>query len=391
MRAYRICPCPMFDIGGTQRWLEQMSAKGFHIDTAFNWRIVGFEKGEPKPVRYRMDAAPDWGKGTERGTPGPTWGTYLSYQEMGWEYVSNRNHFHIYAAEDPNAPELHTDPRIQAMSLKLVSRRLFRSILGIIPLVLLWFYYFSSFDTYGSLISGEVNFPLITVLAYGMLLIQSITEYLWVHRLRKGLDHGQSIQPFSPGARFFALFLEVMPVVMILLMLGSFTPSVREQAEGIPPEEYAGTLAVPTVQELLPNAEFTEVESLVYPWQTAASPENYQFRQSFDLVLPDGSEISGSWSVTRHETAAPWIALGYAKECVAHDEDRWIIEPLPLEAEADFAAAYRIQFNSRMEPNAPTVILCQGNSVLIASLDCDKGTQIVDYRVLAALLGEYLY
>lgn len=387
MKAYRICPCPMFDIAGTQRWLEQMSAKGYHIDTAFNWRIVGFEKGVPKAVRYRLDAAPDWGMGTNRGTPSPDQGTGLAYQEMGWKYVSNRNHFHIYMAEDPAAPELHTDPRVQALSLQIVRKRLFRDILGILPLVFLWLWNLAVYEAYDALVAGAVIFPGVMALAYATNVLKTGTEFLWVRKHQKQLNQGQPIRPYSSSARLLALALEIVFVLLIGLMLSSLGPSARDQAESVPMEEYTGVLEVPRVEELFPGAEITSLGSEVCSWTTAASPENYRLQQRFRLTLPDGTEVSGIWTVTRCETAAGWIARGYAEECVAHDKRRYTVEALPLETALDFAAAYRVTLHHLQEPNSPTIILCQDNVVLTASLNCGNSAEPPDYRQIAAVLA----
>lgn len=390
MRHYRICPCPMFDIAGTQQWLERMSEQGLHINTAFNWRIVGFQKGEPKQVRYRLDAAPDWGLGVERGTPAPEPETSLSYQEMGWEYVSNRNHFHIYASEDTAAPELHTDPRVQALSLKIVSRRLMRSVLWGIPLVVLWCWRIGTDGFYSALVSGEVYFPLVAALSYLTIVGGNLCDWLSVRNHRKELDRGKPLRPFSPGRKVLSLVLEVLPILMIAWMLFGFAPSAREQAEGIPMEEYTEVLEVPTAEELFPEGSLTEFDSTVYAWTTAASPDNLRLYQRFRLTRSDGGEIYGVWTVTRCDTAADWIARGYAQECVVHDTSRFTVEMLPLETELDFAAAYRITFNSTSQPNPPTIILCQGSTVLIGMLDLDDAPEAPDYQELASVLARWM-
>lgn len=391
MKHYRLCPCPMFDIAGTQRWLEQQSARGYHVDTSFFWQIAGFEKGEPKSVRYRLDAAPTR-KGTERGTSSPDWGTYLSYQELGWEYVSSRNHFHIYASEDPNAPELHTDPQIQAMSLKLVSDRLLRSVLWTIPLFLIWLFRMGSeFSIFSFLVNGSHSFSLAAVAAYGVLLLIQMTEFLWMIGFRRALSRGTSPSPFSPVRSFFALLMDLLPWLMAALMVhAGFAPSVRDQAEQIPLSRYPAEVKVPMVQELLPQAEFTELESWVYPWQTAASPENYELLQFFDLKLPDGTEVSGAWSVTRCQTADDWIALGYAETCTEFDPRYWTLETLPYPSELDHAVVYRLALTGKTELDSPSFVLCQDNVVLIAHLNCYDGTDPVDYRIIADALAEAL-
>ena len=57
--------------------------------------------------------------------PTPTWSFTICPGENGWRYVATlRKLFHVFMAEDADAPELHTDPVVQSDTLKKVSRQL---------------------------------------------------------------------------------------------------------------------------------------------------------------------------------------------------------------------------------------------------------------------------
>ena len=52
---HRTCPCYKWDVEGIQTWLEDMAAKGLHLEPDGGlFGIFSFLKGEPKQVRYRL-------------------------------------------------------------------------------------------------------------------------------------------------------------------------------------------------------------------------------------------------------------------------------------------------------------------------------------------------
>ena len=92
-------------------------------ESGFFAGIAIFEKGTPKSVRYRLEAAPQstsiWSD--HEGKPEEEALTLAS--TCGWEYVASRGEFYIYTSGDPAAQELHTDPMVQALALDLVRKR----------------------------------------------------------------------------------------------------------------------------------------------------------------------------------------------------------------------------------------------------------------------------
>ena len=94
-----------------------MAAKGLHLDRMsryFGW----FNRGEPMAhVRFRLEPLT---KSDDSLTPEERAG----YQEMGWEYLDTwENLYRIFRADDPAAPEFHTDPKTQALTLDRIIRK----------------------------------------------------------------------------------------------------------------------------------------------------------------------------------------------------------------------------------------------------------------------------
>lgn len=125
-------PFTEINIPGIEAWLDQMALEGyFLIDTAgTSWY---FAEGEPKNIRYRLDAV------TEKGAmPSPE--KREDYQAMGWNYVlTHRRMYHIFRADDPDTAELHSDGLVESLSLKRLEKSLGADLIIIALTVLFWF------------------------------------------------------------------------------------------------------------------------------------------------------------------------------------------------------------------------------------------------------------
>lgn len=134
---YRLPPCPSYDIEGIESWLSDLAEKGLLLDgDGYVFGFMQFQRDIPRKVNYRLDAI------THKSAlfsilpqdPDPE---LLSFgEDCGWEYLGQFQDFYIYRSFDPNARELNTDPKVQAMALNSVKKRkLFYLILSIILLL----------------------------------------------------------------------------------------------------------------------------------------------------------------------------------------------------------------------------------------------------------------
>jgi hypothetical protein len=49
--AYRLPPCPAYDVEGTERWLSEMARRGLHLSAdGFFLGLAVFEKGDGREV-----------------------------------------------------------------------------------------------------------------------------------------------------------------------------------------------------------------------------------------------------------------------------------------------------------------------------------------------------
>ena len=119
---YRLPPCPSYDVEGTESWLSAMAEKGYVLaKDGFLFGFAAFEKAQPQKLRYRLQASQQpIGALSENTLPEDAEDLYASF---GWRYVCARGQFHIFCTDSPDAPELNTDPRVQAIALDVVRKR----------------------------------------------------------------------------------------------------------------------------------------------------------------------------------------------------------------------------------------------------------------------------
>lgn len=227
-------PYQLYDMAGLQQWFEEMSAKGFLLDS-FGIRTGIFRVGEPASgVRYRlepityMDGSLDYDKNKV-------------YADMGWEYVDFiSGYYYIYRAENPETEELHTDPVTQSYVFDRYLKRNFRllliflvgqgfnSVLNFVPLTLSGFLERLVLDT------QYVVFSLMICLWSLLFIIPVVCFRFWkLWKLRSQLAAGI---PLDAGhryprslARTIAFF--VVPTVLVCAaFLSIFIPPAQRTA-----------------------------------------------------------------------------------------------------------------------------------------------------------------
>ena len=111
----RLAPAMGFDTPAVQTWLEDRAARGLFL-VRYGW-LCDFTPGEPKAVRYRLEPLARWEKAPDQHRR-------ELFQELGWQYVCTvRKSWHIWRCDDPDAPELFTDPETEgAAYLYLLGR-----------------------------------------------------------------------------------------------------------------------------------------------------------------------------------------------------------------------------------------------------------------------------
>ena len=397
---YRIPPCPACDIPAMESWLEDMAAKGLHLaPDGFFWGAVTFEEGPPAKVRYRLEATATQ-KGLFSNEYEPDDDAVQLHRQMGWTYRARRDQFHIYVSSDPNAPELNTDPQVQALSIAALSKYLRSSLRS----ALLLFAIYAVFRFGDILLTTAVTMGsgLVGLLVLLLLwdLLRRIRELVVLSRYKKHLENGEPLPHRSGyGWRYpaFSLARKVLWVVLFVSFLAVAGQGITEE-NYVPLDDQS--LPFATVGDLYPGSEVKRMNGILdsefYRWSDLLAPENYDFSEYAEVTL-DGKTFDCYLSITYHRTRWEWTARQLAKELVSQsganvadqtlaklfgDE---IISPTVLDLpEADYAVWYYARVAD------PYLVIQKDNIVIRVRYAPFSGAPGIKPEELAALVLSHL-
>lgn len=373
--AYRIPPCSKYDISGMESWLEDMAAQGLFLDRdGVFLGVATFVRKEPAALRFRLEATDTQG-GMFSPTHDPDEDVIAFHQDMGWLYRGRFGQFHIYATEDPNAPELHTDPRVQALTFQALNKFQRTELTGIAWYTFLfWFFH------------GSVLFTLTvawglakTLLLLGFLLSFPVVKLIALARMAKLKRQLKAGIPLSHRAEYrnkakwvytgrLCRWCAGIFLVFSFLTLGADTVS---ETGAVPMTEWNEPLPFATVQEFFPEHQVTPgwdlIENEVTYWENFISPANYEYVEWSEV---DNGETD--WFYLRiwyHQTRYDWFARMLARELAYTSAgsfgDRLLEQgekSRELEAEgADYCVRYY--------RHNPGIVLCRGNTTIRVQYD----------------------
>lgn len=318
---YRIPPCPAYDIPGMESWLEDLAAKGLHLSKdGFFGILTSFEEGPPKKERFRLEPTDRKG-GLFSEEYDPEDEQIQLLHQMGWTYRARRGQFHIYSSDDPSAPELNTDPQVQAVTMSALTQFLRKKVTNALFTTLLYLIlYFGDILISSTLLLGT---PLVLLFAGLMLwdLGCSLKALMVLVRWRNQLRRGQPLHHRSDyrrsGWRYLTTeFLRKSLWVLFFLCAAWRVLSIEvdEPYEKIADQHFPFY----TVADYYPGAEIKRTESIseFYTWEDLLSPENYDFREYTEVKL--NGETFDCWlSVNYHRTRWEWTARRLARELVS--------------------------------------------------------------------------
>ena len=114
----KLMPGFVEDVAAWQARLEDLAARGwFYVPSRTFFYLASFQRGEPRTVRYRLEPA-------AKKEKCPDQERRETYRFLGWEYVDTIGKtMHLWRCDDPEAPELHTDPETEARAYDRLSRQ----------------------------------------------------------------------------------------------------------------------------------------------------------------------------------------------------------------------------------------------------------------------------
>lgn len=365
-RSYWLLPCGAYDVERIQCWLTELASAGWHLNAvASSVRLFRFAQGPARPTRYRLEPKRDFNDQSEK----PEDAVREVYEACGWEAVADFGPFFIFRTDDPEARELHTDPAVHLEVYRRLLRRYFWCNIFVLLLTAALIGFLGQ-DWYRRLVILGPVFTLVhPVVLLPILCADIIWEFFRILRLYRRLKAGQDLlrgRPWQRGAFWHRAKTVGEKVLYLLFLLSLILPLFRATGMEKPLAEYPGEVPVVTVADLLPEGAYQPDDSLQLNGyqenRTWAAGQNLYWREDARIVMPDGKTVEGLLIVTYHETAAPWIASGLAKEYweEARREKHYALLEAELPA-VDFAVAYS-------GTGAPSVILCLGSKVVKATV-----------------------
>lgn len=313
MKTYRICPCHSYDLEGIQSWLEGSAASGLHL----SGRIPGFvqfEKSTPCKSRYRLHPNPNTFERYRRTHAGLR---YLA-GEFGWEFVTRYGAFDIYRTDDANAPELNTDPRVQAMALgALKAERKNRLLMLALHLVVSLLLYPSvRYFFLNTVLLGPVFVCAIYLLLLWMIVMPLVD--LWqLHQIQRRLLLGEALSR-RKSFSIIPAFMRFVPTVLLALVLVLLGNSFVDTNRDTPLSDHPGEPPFITYADLAEAEDYQhiETESITLngytTWDQPLAPVNYRWHELGSFSDEPG--MARSLIVDYHETASEWFARGLAED-----------------------------------------------------------------------------
>ena len=329
-----------------------------------------FVEKEPASAKYRLEAVTKTASLFDDNT-GPDDEAVQLAEEAGWEYVCRFREFDIYRTYDPLAPELNTDPLLQAQSLKAVEKRMRNTAVT----ALFWWILYPLLRSFGPVLTATHIGAVLTFWGWGLLigqLILSLWRIRFFAKMRKDLLRGNP--PRRPtdlkrfGLRYRVLhglhIAAALALVLIVLVRGAI--GVLDYGEIRQPlASFPDDAPFPTIADLTPDAAtyeeqffgFDDEENTFALWSTLPVQQAIIWEENAKLTFHDGSTFSGGLYIEYYEAKTDWLARRLAKTLYARDRASWNVKEIELpDLDLDYARATDRAFQ--------TVVLQDGNRVL---------------------------
>lgn len=400
---YRRPPCPSYDVEGTEAWLTDLAREGLLLEAdGFFAGFAAFEKTAPTRVKYRLEAAQKHASLWSEDGGEPDEAQVELCAQYRWEYVARHGQFYIYRSDDPSARELNTDPKVQALALNAVKKRLVSDLISLLVWTVLYPLLFLRAGLFTTILGlGTWRFALLTVLVLWEIVrsVRALTVLgRFQKKLRQGLTPAHTKNWRQGAARYHAANALRLLLALALAVCLLHVWSDRIMDTGLVPlDEYDGKLPFATMRELaafdgaavtarretMRGLRFNSVEDHS-DW---LAPRCISYHEVADFSRSDGTALRGGLYIDYVEAAAPWLAHRLLQERWRYDRAQEHYRLLDAPAlEADEAVAYESTLHF------PTVLIRRGNVFLRAyfyQFD-DPGSVTLPPDTWCALLAQSL-
>lgn len=272
-------PCPLSDIEGLESWLGDMAAQGL-VPVTIGQNFARFRYSQPKAVRYRLNAKPAPETFLEFAPGTPDGEERALAQECGWYYVTAVGDFFLYACEDSDAPELNTDPQVQALSLRYAKRQVFAPA-GLLAYWLVTFWVRYAMGVWHTPVIdfvelGWLSFCYLGLLAAALVSVvhNTVLLYRFSARLTRGAEPERH-KNWRKGAGRYLVGRVLAALLFVLTIVWTFAGSAMEKSRhgSIPLEDYTAPLPFAALDDYAgqpvaldadaaPAASFVQVQRL---------------------------------------------------------------------------------------------------------------------------------
>lgn len=370
-------PCPTYDITGMESWLDDMAKEGWQLTGQSMFGYFLFRKFPPQTVHYRLEVVVNPQSAWDGDPKTPRDEALALHEEFGWQFVMRFGEFFLYKSTDPIPRELHTDPEVQALTLKMLGKRLRNNLFSSFLIAA----FHVLFGVFGcpfaiAMVMGT-PFLLLLILLTLAWLAGRIRDMVRIRQTRRALLGGQPAahrKDWKKAAHTHR-FLRVASLVLTLcLFLYGFAVCIDRKIE-TPLSDVSGSLPFVTLEELLPSDGSITLDkidnSTCEVWSDPLYPVIYDFLDGGLASHGDGTGTGGLLEVQYCEAASPWLAIGAAKDFARfyHRQTRLYkssceMRPLP-ELGLDYAVGFYNQFG------LIRVVLAEGNTAVCARFSMD--------------------
>ena len=357
----RLPPCPAYDIPGWESWLEDMGREGLvPAELGSGFCFLSFAQTTPAEYRYRLE--PMSGRNREPDAE------FLAMAEAaGWEYLGCRSSFFFYRTSDPNAPELHTEPETQALTLGYLKKWFRSGMLALLAELLLL----------GVLILPQLGWALVTfgsayILSCLLMLAVMILErgiFLWrIFLLQRRLKAGQPMahrKDWRRGSRAYQAGCLCSWLLLILMVLCCIRYHMTQLGFGEKSlADYPGQPPFVTLEELADGVEIDHIRNNGYrSWSDPLFPVCIYWLDGANVTWPDGEWTAGLQTVQYCEALTPWLAELVAKDYLAANRHRYDSAPGELtHLGVDFAAGYTSHYENGSAMTRAVIV--EGSTVI---------------------------
>lgn len=321
-RMKKLVPYALWDFTGLQTWLNQQAQAGCALAKWPEWTFIGiayFQK-DPSAVhaRYCLDPIQKHFGETQLAEQA------ARYRELGWNYVGKIwNYYAIYRCDDPQAPELYTDPDSLAWAMKKQVRlALLRPLFWLLWLTVLFVDDWSRLlheraaAVMNLILRSDVVIPssLALFALFFICLFNWIGTFLGVRRIRASLHRG--VQPAAQPRRYPVPLLNLIACsifgifVLYLAYLGLSGSQESKTLSG--PEEW--DFPHVTLEEVLPAGaslrEYSPAELLRNDTfdHSLLAPQQYDVAQGGMVRVNDGPQQDTRLYQESIQTLSPTLA-----------------------------------------------------------------------------------